>query len=375
MPRSIGVRMLSLPLALFLIALCVPASAAEDAAKPAAPTPAGGTASAETFLTMDEALAELGARLRWDPLSRMGALEFGAHRLVFRALAAPTPAAAVLDGKEVIRAPSPYFAADSLSFPRTFVEAVRASVSRAAERDHARFRIAAILVDPGHGGKDTGAVATHTIDGKSVEVVEKDLVLKVAVDFHAKLAAAYPDKRVLLTRKGDTFPTLDQRVSVANSVPLADNEAILFISIHANASFNKRARGYEVWYLSPEYRRTVIDADRFAESSEVLPILNAMLEEEFTTESIMIARSIMARLDQTIGGQSPSRGIKAEEWFVVRNARMPSVLVELGFVTNPEDARMLSDPLHLRKLSEALYSGTVDFVTAFERSGGFTAIR
>ncbi len=367
MPRFIGVRILRIPLALLLIALAIPTLSAEDAVKTA-------DASAP-FLSLDEALTELGARLCWDPLSRMGTLEFGAHRLAFRALAAPTAAAAILDGKEIIRAPSPYFGGDSLSFPRSFLEAVRASVSRAAERDHSRFRIAAILVDPGHGGKDTGAVATHIIDGKSVEVVEKDLVLKVAVDFHARLAAAYPDKRVLLTRKDDTFPTLDQRVAVANSVPLADNEAILFISIHANASFNKKARGYEVWYLSPEYRRTVIDADRFSDSSEVLPILNAMMEEEFTTESIMIARSIMARLDKTIGSLSPSRGIKAEEWFVVRNARMPSVLVELGFVTNPEDARLLLDIAHLRKLSEAIYSGTVDFVTAFERSGGFTAIR
>ena len=54
---------------------------------------------------------------------------------------------------------------------------------------------------------------------------------------------------------------------------------------------------------------------------------------------------------------------------------MPSVLVEVGFVTNPEDARLLADPSYLRKLSEAIYSGTVDFVAAFERSGGFTAIR
>jgi len=93
-----------------------------------------------------------------------------------------------------------------------------------------------------------------------------------------------------------------------------------------------------------------------------LPILNAMLEEEFTTESILMARSIMNRFDPNIGKLSPPRGIKAEEWFVVRNARMPSVLVELGFVTNPRDAELLLDPEYLRKLSEALYKGTVDFI-------------
>lgn len=326
-------------------------------------------------LSMDAALNELGARLRWDPLARTGALELASHRLVFRALAAPTSAISILDGTEIVRASSPYLSEGGLLFPRDFVDAVRASVGRAKDQERSKFRIAAILVDPGHGGKDTGAVGTHVIDGKTVKIVEKDIALQVALDYHEKLAAAYPDKRVLLTRTGDTYPTLEERVAVAHSVPLADNEAILFVSIHANASFNKKARGYEVWYLSPEYRRTVIDADRYAESTEVLPILNAMMEEEFTTESIMIARSILSRLDKAIGAYGPSRGIKAEEWFVVRNARMPSVLVELGFVTNPEDGKLLADPSYLRKLSGALYSGTTDFVAAFERSGGFTAVR
>jgi N-acetylmuramoyl-L-alanine amidase len=164
-------------------------------------------------------------------------------------------------------------------------------------------------------------------------------------------------------------------VALANSVPLQAHEAVLFISIHANASFNKNARGYEVWYLSPDYRRTVIDATNFTGSAEVVPILNAMMEEEFTTESIIIAQSIMKRFDESIGKLSPSRGIKAEQWFVVRNARMPSVLVELGFVTNLEDARLLSDRSYLMKLSEALYKGAVDFVGNFEKSGGFITAR
>jgi N-acetylmuramoyl-L-alanine amidase len=62
----------------------------------------------------------------------------------------------------------------------------------------------------------------------------------------------------------------------------------------------------------------------------------------------------------------PSRGLKAEEWYVVRKARMPSVLVELGFVTNAEDARLLSDPAYLQQFSLSIYNGIVDFVTKFE---------
>ncbi|MFA6505392.1 MAG: N-acetylmuramoyl-L-alanine amidase, partial [Treponemataceae bacterium] len=103
--------------------------------------------------------------------------------------------------------------------------------------------------------------------------------------------------------------------------------------------------------------------------------LNTMMEEEYTTESIMIARSIMDEIARIVGKKSPARGIKAEEWFVVRNARMPSVLVEIGFITNSEDAALLASDAYLRKLSEAIYIGVKDFITKFERTGGFTAVR
>jgi N-acetylmuramoyl-L-alanine amidase len=72
-----------------------------------------------------------------------------------------------------------------------------------------------------------------------------------------------------------------------------------------------------------------------------------------------------------MGRSLPARGLKAEEWFVVRNVRMPSVLVELGFVTNPADAEILSSEESLKKLTEAIYKGITDFVANFESSGGF----
>jgi N-acetylmuramoyl-L-alanine amidase len=180
---------------------------------------------------------------------------------------------------------------------------------------------------------------------------------------------------VLLTREGDTYPSLEDRVALANAVPLGENEAIVFISVHANASFNKNARGYEVWYLSPEYRRTVIDPSPRGNSADIMTIYNAMLEEEFTTESIIMAQSILEGFKEELGSLLPSRGIKAEDWFVVRNARMPSVLVELGFVTNEEDARLMTGEAYLRKFSDALYKGITGFIALFERSGGFTALQ
>jgi N-acetylmuramoyl-L-alanine amidase len=365
-------------LALVLAFACAPAPVRAQMPKaPASGAAASGPAAvAVDSLDVDSALSKLDAALRWDPLSRIGSIETVRHRIVFRAEAGKSPpAAAIMDGAELIRAAPPYLADGELRFPADFVSAALGAFNRAAEVERSRFRVAAILVDPGHGGRDAGAVGRHVVNGKKLELKEKDVVLDVSRDLFDRLSKTYPDKRILMTRTGDTYPTLEQRVDIANSVSLAENEAILFVSIHANASFNKTARGYEVWYLSPEYRRTVIDAERYADSAEVLPILNAMMEEEFTTESLLIARSIMDNFDRAIGKLSPSRGIKAEEWFVVRNARMPSVLVELGFITNPEDAALLSDSSYLRRQSEAIYSGIKDFITKFERTGGFTAVR
>jgi N-acetylmuramoyl-L-alanine amidase len=99
-----------------------------------------------------------------------------------------------------------------------------------------------------------------------------------------------------------------------------------------------------------------------------------MLEEEFTTESIILAQSILGSLGQALGASVPSRGLKKEEWFVVRNSRMPAVLVELGFVSNPQDAVLRTSEEGLRKVTDALYKGIIEFVGVFERSGGFTAV-
>ncbi len=227
------------------------------------------------------------------------------------------------------------------------------------------FRVGVILIDPGHGGKDPGAVGSYTENGKAVSVREKDVVLTVSLNLYKQLKAAYPDKKILLTRNSDTFPTLEDRVNMANNIRLKKNEAILYISIHANASLNTRASGFEVWYLPQSYRRTLVDTN--STSKEVAPILNSMLEEEFTMESILIAKNILEGLDSQIGKKSKKRGLREKEWFVVRNAKMPSVLVELGFVTNPVEAKLLSTPSYLQKCATGIYNGLVSFITLFER--------
>jgi N-acetylmuramoyl-L-alanine amidase len=340
------------------------------------------SAAPQTF-SLDEALAALqsagnsgGPEFRWDPFLQSGVFSMGDHYGAFNPAVAGQTGFLMLDGRELFTVPLPYQERGELVFPRSFVQTLQDAFIRFLEEDATRFRIAAIIIDPGHGGKDPGAIGHPVVNGKMLEVVEKAIVLNVSKLLKTELSRAYPDKRILMTREGDTFPSLEDRVAIANSVSLRDNEAIIYISIHANYNFNAGARGYEVWYLSPDYRRNVLpDHSKYEDSKEVIPILNAMLEEEFTTESVIIAQSILKSFKETLGGSVPSRGLKAEEWFVVRNSRMPAVLVELGFVSNPEDARLMTGEDGLRKLTDALYKGITDFVSVFERSGGFTVVR
>ena len=128
----------------------------------------------------------------------------------------------------------------------------------------------------------------------------------------------------------------------------------------------------QVWYLSPGYRRNVLDKSVAEGDNSLYSILNVLTEEEYTTESIMIAKFIMDGLQAQIGAESKSRGIKAEEWFVVKNALMPSVLIELGFVSNEAEAKNLNDDKYLKKATLGIYNGITAYITHFERSRGFT---
>ncbi|MDR2702282.1 MAG: N-acetylmuramoyl-L-alanine amidase [Spirochaetaceae bacterium] len=339
--------------------------------------------------SLDETLKELGAILNWEPFFSSGTFVRGDHRLSFQTGNPGEQGMALFDGREVLALPLPYVEKGALRFPEAFVSRVKAVFSPlppsspaqppsiqpppAQPGDLNRLRIAAIILDPGHGGKDPGAVGTPTNGKETLKSVEKDIALSTAKKLAALLTAAYPGKRVLLTRTDDTYPSLEDRVNIANTVPLKDNEAIIYISIHANASLNKNARGYEVWYLPPETQRELIDREKYADSAEVIPILNDMLQAEFISESTLIGRFIIDRFKETLGSRIPSRGLKAENWYVVRNARMPAVLVELGFVTNYDDARLMADEASLKLYAEALYKGIADFVAEFEKSGGYSA--
>jgi N-acetylmuramoyl-L-alanine amidase len=339
-----------------LAAMAAPSGQSEQAA-----------AAPQGDLALIAAADRLKARLAYDPLTGSGSLERSGLRVGF-GLDMPW---LLVDYSRLVPVEAPRLGERGPGFPASTVALLEKRFAEADAALKTHFSVAAILIDPGHGGKDPGAIGDHMIDGKKVHVVEKDLALEIGLKLYKALKARYPDRRILISREGDSYPSLEERVAMANAVPLAENEAIIYVSVHMNASFNKNARGFEVWYLNPEYRRTLVDPSKpGGPRSDIAPILNAMLEEEFTTESIMLARSITEGLQARIGSESQSRGIRAEEWFVVRNARMPSVLVEAGFVTNPEEARLLSRDDYLRRASDGIYNGIVDFVAYFESMKG-----
>lgn len=304
-----------------------------------------------------------GAYLYWDTLAGRGLLEKDGHTLSF---CIDNPLI-MLDNRKLALVSPPIRKNGDIFVSEDFQKTARELFSET--KPLPSFDVGAVVIDAGHGGKDPGAMEKHTINGKEITVREKDITLAVAKELYAMLKKKYPSKRIMLTRSTDTYLSLEQRVDIANSVRLAEHEAVLYISIHVNAAFDKKASGFEVWYLSPGYRRTVIDGSHNVDR-DVLPILNSMMEEEYTTESILLAKFILDALSAEVGAKS--RGIKQEEWFVVRNVNMPSVLIEVGFLTNYEEARLLADAAYLRKLASGIYNGTVSFISHFERSRGFT---
>ncbi|MDR0878468.1 MAG: N-acetylmuramoyl-L-alanine amidase, partial [Treponema sp.] len=203
---------------LFFLFLAVSLPAQTPASSPARP------------LSLDETLVSLNAlsetkeeaEFRWDPFLKVGVFTAAGHNAAFFAGLSGQTGFLLIDGREFFTVPAPYLDGGELFFPAVFAGTAKNALSRYIEDEKSRFRIAAVIVDPGHGGKDSGAVGNFTINGKPFRSVEKDITLRVSKMLHSRLSGAYPDKRVLLTRTGDTFPTLEERVVIANSAPLRE---------------------------------------------------------------------------------------------------------------------------------------------------------
>ncbi len=220
------------------------------------------------------------------------------------------------------------------------------------------LKVARIVIDPGHGGHDTGTIGPTGL-------MEKDVVLDVALRL-AKLLHERLGAEVILTRSTDVFIPLEERTAIAN-----EKGADLFISIHANASHDESARGIETYYLNftSDPHALEVAARENATSQESVHELRDLIKKIALTEKVeeshefatRVQTAEYARLGRASGVQK-NRGVKRAPFVVLIGANMPSILSEIAFLSNPRDERLLRKGDYRQKIAQALYDGTEKYV-------------
>lgn len=214
-----------------------------------------------------------------------------------------------------------------------------------------------LVIDPGHGGQAAGAVGAGGL-------AEKDITLDIAVRLK-ELVVRRLGLQVVLTREQDVDVPHDERTEKANYW-----QADLFVSIHANAYRLGSVRGPETYFLSDTASDARAAAAARAEngdaeapvgaSGEALDfILWDLAQTQHLRESSLFAETIQANLSDLWGVSD--RGVKQAPFLVLKGATMPAVLVEVGYLSNGEDARQLGDPAYRQQIAEALYRSITDF--------------
>ena len=217
-----------------------------------------------------------------------------------------------------------------------------------------------IVLDPGHGGRDPGALSSNGLR-------EKEITLDIALRLKRLL-----EKRigceVILTRSTDRFLSLEERTAIANS-----NEADLFLSIHTNASNNRKLKGIATYFLNfaitPDAeataaRENAISSKNIRKLQELIKkiTLNTKIDEsqEFATYVQQGMSSFLSNHYKSTN----NLGVKQAPFYVLIGANMPSIIVEVAFITNREEEKLLSQPLYRQRLSEAIYKGIVDYINS-----------
>ena len=212
-----------------------------------------------------------------------------------------------------------------------------------------------IVIDPGHGGKDPGAVGPKGTN-------EKDVVLDISRRL-AKLLKNNLNLRVFLTRTADEFIPLSERTMIANN-----KNADLFISVHANASLKGNSKGFEVYFLSDNatdaeaqavanIENSVIGLEQAdgRQSTELYKILKSMAVNEFRNDSSECCSFVDKSV--TKEGRMEDRGIKQAGFYVLKGAQMPAILVECAFISNTEEEKKLKSEWFRDQIARYIYEG------------------
>ncbi|RTH25044.1 N-acetylmuramoyl-L-alanine amidase [Thermus scotoductus] len=220
-----------------------------------------------------------------------------------------------------------------------------------------------VLLDPGHGGKDPGMVGY---------VVEKEVVLDVALRLERLLEREGIEVR--LTRDRDMHLSPDKREDLSRRAALADSSQVnLFISLHVNATPTRTAQGVEVFYFGRAQDARVLTqvirengggelGKRLTQEARTVAerILFDIVAQANQRYSQRLAETLGRKLSQTTG--SPFRGTFPGDFFVLRYAKVPAVLVEMGFGDHPAEGRRLADPTYREKVAQGLLSGILTFL-------------
>ncbi|WP_375418707.1 N-acetylmuramoyl-L-alanine amidase [uncultured Hymenobacter sp.] len=210
-----------------------------------------------------------------------------------------------------------------------------------------RYRLRTIVLDAGHGGKDRGCAG-------QAGARESAVALKIILALGRQIEAEMPDVRVLYTRKTDVFIPLDERAEIANR-----NHADLFVSVHCNAA-GPSSHGTEVWTMGPHKTDANLNVAK-RENSVILQegdnyraryggfdprspqshIMFSLFQSAYVTNSLRLAQRIDRQFRTAVG--RPSRGVKQAGFIVLWRSTMPSVLIEVGFLTNPTEERFLNN--------------------------------
>jgi N-acetylmuramoyl-L-alanine amidase len=227
------------------------------------------------------------------------------------------------------------------------------------------LKIGKIVIDPGHGGFDTGTIGPNGL-------LEKDLVLDVSRRL-GKLLEARLGAEVDYTRRDDTFIPLETRTAIANQ-----DQADLFISVHANSSRDPDARGVETYYLnfssSAEALEVAARENAVSEKSihELQDLVKKIALQEKIDESREFATDVESALHSGLALKNPGlrdRGVKKAPFIVLIGANMPSILAEVSFVSNPGDERRLETSEFRQRIAESLYRGIAKYV------GGLSGVK
>jgi N-acetylmuramoyl-L-alanine amidase len=227
------------------------------------------------------------------------------------------------------------------------------------------LKIGRIVIDAGHGGHDSGTLGAGGIEEKDVVL---DVALRLGKLLHDRLGA-----EIVYTRADDTFIPLETRTAIANKA-----QADLFISVHANSSQDASARGVEVYYLNftSDPEAMMVASRENAVSTESVHELSDLVKKIALKDKIEESKELASDVDTSLyaglrkGNEGlKDRGVKKAPFVVLIGANMPSILAEISFVTNPDDAEKLETPEYRERVAESLYKGIARYAAGINGQG------